>query len=71
MQPGSRLLLVELSTEKNEVTFAALLDVQMMIHCGGRERSGAELGSLLRNSGFRTARVFRTPVLSIIEGIAD
>jgi hypothetical protein len=71
MRPGSRVLLVELSTEKNEVSFAALLDVQMMIHCGGRERSGAELGSLLRNSGFRTARVFRTPMLSIIEGIAD
>jgi hypothetical protein len=70
MRPGDRLLLIEFTLGKNEVSFTALLDVQMMIHCGGRERTRAEFESLLRASGFRTARAFDTFGLSIIECIA-
>jgi hypothetical protein len=71
MRPGDKLLIVEVMMEKNEVAFPALLDVQMLIQCGGRERTRAEFERLLPASGFRMARVFDTPGQSIIEGIAS
>jgi hypothetical protein len=71
MQPGHKLLLVESLLEKNATAFAALADVQMMMVCSdGRERSRGEFGRLLESCGYRLGRVYETPTVSVIEGVA-
>ena len=72
MSPGGRLLLVESLLERTEWNnVAALGDLQMMVVCDeGRERGRGEFARLMTAAGFRPARVFATPTVSIIEGIA-
>lgn len=46
-------------------------DLQMLVACAdGRERSQAEFQNLLGKSGFKLARVFSYPTISVVEGIA-
>jgi hypothetical protein len=73
MQPGHRLLLVELVVERDEADgIGPLSDVQMMIVCGeGRERSRDDFARLFRETGFELRRVVPTATLmSIVEGVA-
>jgi hypothetical protein len=45
-------------------------DLQMMVACSdGRERGRAEYAALLEQAGFRLARVFSYPTLSVLEGL--
>jgi hypothetical protein len=45
-------------------------DLQMLVACSdGRERSRSELASLFEQAGFRLARVFVYPTISVLEGL--
>ncbi len=72
MSPGHRLLIVENLVEKNRsVDLGVLSDVQMMVVCDeGRERSASEIFALAERVGFRRARVFGGPTVSVVEAIA-
>ena len=61
--PGGRLLLVELLVEGSPAAeLVALVDLQMLaVTDGGRQRSRAELGELLRRAGFSPPVLHRTP----------
>src|SRR5262245_38660277 len=71
MDKKGKLLLIEMVvTEGNQPDLSKLLDLDMMVMTGGRERTEAEFKSLLAASGFKLTRVIRTtsPVC-IIEAI--
>lgn len=70
--PGARLLVVETLVERlSRDPIGCGADLQMAIACArGRERDVAEFQRLLDASGFAPGRVRRSPVVSVIEGIA-
>jgi len=72
MGAGNRILLVEIIVEPNDATnFGSLRDVHVLTVCtGGRERSVAEFQGLLESAGFKFQRVFHSPIISVVEGIA-
>jgi hypothetical protein len=73
MHDGARLLLVEtVIAEGNAPHFGKLIDLEMLLFTGGRERTQAEYGALLARAGFRLTRVIptRSP-LSIVEAVKD
>jgi hypothetical protein len=73
MQPGHRLLVVELLLERDATDgIGPLSDVQMMMVCNeGRERGRADFERLFRRAGFELRRVVPTATLmSIVEGVA-
>lgn len=56
-----RLLLVELVVPAgNEPSFSKLLDLLMLVHPGGRERTEAEHRSLLASADLKLTRVIET-----------
>ena len=68
--PNGRLLLVELVLpERATANWGAVLDMEMLVSPGGRERTRAEFANLLARCGFRLTRVVdtATPMSSIIE----
>src|SRR5690242_8593792 len=72
MDPAGRLLIVEVVIAPgNEPSFGKLLDLEMMVIPGGRERTRDEYRELLGAAGFRLAQIHETPAPpSIIEGTA-
>ncbi|HEM47553.1 MAG TPA: methyltransferase [Alphaproteobacteria bacterium] len=70
LPPGGRIILVETVVPEGEGhPLAALLDLEMLVVTGGRERAAAEYRRLLEAGGFD--RVVVTPTLetvSVIEG---
>jgi hypothetical protein len=72
MQPGAKLVLVEALIGRNQTDhFGALSDLQMMVVCDeGRERCREDFERLFEKSGFKTGRVFESPTVSVIEGVA-
>lgn len=66
-----RLLIADLMIERNETQATATnVDVHMMVACeDGRERSRSDFEVLLDATGFRLTRVFRGPLLSVIEAL--
>ncbi|MDY6805206.1 MAG: methyltransferase [Cyanobacteriota bacterium] len=47
-----------------------MLDLEMLVTNGGKERSEAEYGDLLNAAGFQLTKIVPTPEdLSIIEGV--
>ncbi|MGK3970028.1 methyltransferase [Sorangium sp. So ce118] len=68
---GGRLLLVESVIQPgNTPDFVKLLDLEMLIACGGRERTEPEFRALLAAAGFRLARVFPTAsATTVIEAV--
>lgn len=49
-----------------------LLDLEMLVHAGGRERTAGEYSELLAHAGFRQTRVIPTAgPMSIVEGVPD
>lgn len=71
MTPDGKLLVVEsIIPPGNQPDFGKLLDLEMLVQSGGRERTEAEFRQLYEAAGFRLTRIVptRSPV-SIIEGI--
>ena len=71
MPTGSILLLLEsVVPPGNTPHFAKLLDLDMMIFVGGRERTEQEFATLLGRAGFRLTRVIPTiSTISLIEAV--
>jgi hypothetical protein len=72
MSPGNRVLVIEMLVEKNDTSgIGPLSDVQMLVVCDdGKERGREELRALLERAGFEMRRVFPSPTVSVVEGIA-
>ena len=57
--------------EGNGPSPAKVMDVQMLIATGGKERTGNEYRGLLKSSGLRLNRVVPTKTpFSVIEGVS-
>lgn len=71
MPDNNKLLVVELVLpDGNEPFLGKWLDLHMMVLLGGRERTAAEYGALLRAAGFELARVVPTTAgASIVEAV--
>jgi SAM-dependent methyltransferase len=67
IRPDGTLLLVETMLTPSSDPSRALMDVLMMVLTGGRERTEAELASLLRHAGFSLTRLIPTAGASILE----
>ncbi len=69
IQPGGKLLLIEIVIpEGNDPSFGKLLDLEMLVIPGGRERTEAEYAELFASAGFQLTEIVptRAPV-SVIE----
>ena len=61
MEPGARLLIVEVVLPEQKPHFdLVILDLEMMVLTGGRERTEAEFAALLSQTGFRPVRTLPT-----------
>jgi hypothetical protein len=71
MNEKGKLLLVEMVVpEGDQSDLSKLMDLEMMVMTGGRERTEAEFSSLLAASGFELTRVIRTASpLCVIEAV--
>lgn len=71
IRPEGKVLLMEVVIPPgNGPSFGKLLDLEMLVIAGGRERTEEEYGALFAAAGFRLARVIPTPSpLSIIEAV--
>jgi hypothetical protein len=71
MSPGSPLLVVEdIIPPGNEFSIAKLLDLEVFVMGGGRERTEAEFRELFESSGFTLSKIVPTQEgISVIEGI--
>lgn len=71
MKTESRLLVVEMVIPSgNEPSVAKLLDLEMLVITGGRERTEAEFDNLFASSGFKLSRIIPAQEsVCIIEGI--
>jgi len=71
MKTESRLLVVEMVIPPgNEPSVAKLLDLEMLVTTGGRERAEKEFQTLLESSGFKLSRTITTrESICIIEGL--
>ncbi len=71
MNTASRLLVVEMVIPPgNEPSVAKLLDLEMLVITGGRERTEAEFSNLFVSSGFKLSRIILTKEsVCIIEGV--
>ncbi|WP_372790986.1 methyltransferase [Paraconexibacter sp.] len=69
---GARIVLVETPQEPNAPhPFASIEDLQMLAQCeGGRQRSVAQLRSLLLRAGFTVGEVYETLTHALVEGVA-
>jgi SAM-dependent methyltransferase len=69
MKPGGRLILLESVLQPgNTPDFGKLIDFEMLMIPGGRERTEAEWATLLRGAGFELKRIVPTQSpLSVIE----
>lgn len=71
MTPESRLIIAEMVVPSgNQPSIAKLLDLEMMVTTGGRERTESEFKSLLKASGFKLSGIVSTKEnVCVIEGI--
>ena len=70
-KPGAKVLICELFVDyASKDGIGTRADLQMMVACEGRERAKEDLQLLLDDCGFAPARVFRSPLLGIVEGVA-
>jgi hypothetical protein len=71
MRAGAKLVLCETILERDDRRpEATMSDLQMLVACGGRERTLSEHRALLERTGFAMGRVFRGAMNSVIEGTA-
>jgi hypothetical protein len=71
MKSGSKLLIVEMTIPPgNQSSIAKLLDLEMLVTTGGRERTETEFRILLDSTGFKFSRNIETKAgVCIIEGV--
>lgn len=72
MNPGGRVLVVEaVIADGNGQDFGKLLDIEMLVSPGGKERTAAEYEELFSRAGLRLTRIIptRSPY-SVIEAVA-
>jgi hypothetical protein len=61
MAPGGKVALLEcVVTGRNEKHFSKFLDIEMIVHAGGRERTKDEYAELFTLAGLRLTRVIPT-----------
>jgi SAM-dependent methyltransferase len=61
LEPGGRVLIVEMLVPPEiRPDFVMLMDLNMLVVTGGRERTEEEFGRILSQAGFRLARVIPT-----------
>jgi hypothetical protein len=72
MKPGGRVLVVEaVIAEGNNQDFGKLLDIEMLVSPGGKERTAAEYEELFSRAGLRLTRIVPTKSpYSVIEAVA-
>ena len=72
MNPGGRVLLVEsVVSDGNNQDFTKLMDIEMMVSPGGKERTAAEYKELFEQAGLRLTRIIPTKsAYSVIEAVA-
>ena len=72
MRPDARVLLVEaVIAEGNNQDFGKLLDLEMLVSPGGKERTAAEYEELFTRAGLRLTRIVPTKSpYSVIEAVA-
>ena len=70
MKPGGRVILLDSVLQPgNTPDFGKLIDLEMLLFPGGRERTEAEFASLFRRAGLELSRIVPTQSpLSVIEG---
>lgn len=68
---GTKLLLIECVVEEENVpSMSKIMDLNMMVMTGGKERTAAEYSQLLEKSGFKLNRVIQIPSpVQIVEAI--
>ena len=68
-EPGTKLLVIDtVIGARNEHDFAKILDIQMLVHFRGKERTQAEWKELLHAAGFELTRVVPTsPFVHVME----
>jgi hypothetical protein len=71
MAKDGKLMLLEMVVPStDDADFSKLLDLNMMVMTGGRERTRAEFGALLDRSGYRLTRILPTLApQSLIEAV--
>ena len=71
MVEGGRVLLAEvLVPEGSEpAPMATFMDLSMLTHCDGKQRTAAQLAGLLERSGLRMRRIVHTEGVSVVEGV--
>lgn len=72
MNPGGRVLVVEsVIADGNGQDFGKLLDIEMLVSPGGKERTAAEYEDLFKRAGLRLTRIVPTKSpYSVIEAVA-
>jgi hypothetical protein len=72
MNPGGRVLLVEsVIADGNAQDFGKLMDVEMLVSPGGKERTAKEYEDLFASAGLRLTRILPTKsAYSIIEAVS-
>jgi hypothetical protein len=70
-EPGTKLLVIDaVIGARNEHDFAKILDIQMLVHFRGKERTQAEWKELLHAAGFELTRVVPTsPFVHVMEAV--
>lgn len=72
IRPGGRVVIIDaLLPEKAENHPGFLMDLNMMVMTGGKERTAGEFTALLERTGFRLESITPTPTpMGIVQGIA-
>jgi hypothetical protein len=71
-KPGAKLLLVESVVEEDDATpsISKVMDLNMLVNTGGKERTEKEYARLLEDAGFKLTNIYPTPSpVQIIEAV--
>jgi hypothetical protein len=69
---GAKLLLVETVVEENDApSMSKIMDLNMLVMTGGKERTATEYAALFEQTGFKLTNVYPTPSpLQIVEAVS-
>jgi hypothetical protein len=68
---GSKVLLIETVVEddNNTPSISKIMDLNMLVMTGGKERTPSEYAALLEKTGFRLEKVYPTAPLQVVEAV--